>query len=196
MRELHYVLIAKHLPSDSEVSFFPTREQADAFFNSHVEPLLKVCIDNELEEDEVYSFGQTKNIVRFDSGYNEDLDSLLGECNHYYYVNSVKVGDDANYFVADFSEWVDESTIEFFNKETAIIKYNDMVDDTLEMMNNSRRDTEQVNRYDNTTWDDEDDGTLFSETDNGDGSTDAFFGFTDVYFTYRIGEIKIGGDNE
>lgn len=191
MRELHYVLIAKHLPSDSEVSFFPTREQADTFFNSHVEPLLKVCIDNELEEDEAYSFGQTKNIVRFDSGYDEDLDMLLGECNHYYYVNSVKVDDDANYFVAEFSEWVDESTIEFFNKKNAIVKYNDMVDDTLKIMNDSRRDDEGVNRYDNSTWDD-DDGTLFSEIDNGeDGSTDAFFGFTDVYFTYRIGEIKI-----
>ena len=192
MKQLHYVLIAKHLPSDSEVHFFPTREQADVFFNSHVEPLLKVCIDNELEEDEAYSFGQTKNIVRFDSGYDAELDGLLGECNHYYHVNSVEVADDVNYFVAELSEWVDESTIEFFNKETAIVKYNDMVDDTLKIMNDSRRDDEGVNRYDNNTWDD-DDGTMFSEIDNGeDGSTDAFFGFTDVYFTYRISEIRMG----
>jgi hypothetical protein len=194
MKQLHYVLIAKHLPSDSEVSFFPTREQADAFFNSCVEPLLKVCVDNELEEDEAYSYGQTKNIVRFDSGYDEELDGLLGECNHYYYVNSVEVADDVNTFIAEFSEWVDESTIEFFNKETAIIKYNDMVDDTLQIMNDSHR--YGVNRYDNTTWETDDNGTLFSEIDNEDGSTDAFFGFTEVYFTYRIGEIKIGGDNE
>ena len=189
MKQLHYVLIAKHLPSDSEVSFFPTREQADAFFNSCVEPLIKVCIDNELEEDEAYSYGQTKNIVRFDSGYDEELDGLLSECNHYYYVNSVEVADDVNTFIAEFSEWVDESTIEFFNKETAIIKYNDMVDDTLQIMNDSHR--YGVNRYDNTTWDG-DNGTLFSEIDNEDGSTDAFFGFTEVYFTNRIGEIRMG----
>ena len=196
MKQLHYVLIAKHLPSDSEVSFFPTREQADAFFNSHVEPLLKVCIDNELEEDEAYSYGQTKNIIRFDSGYDEELDGLLGECNHYYYVNSVEVTDDVNYFVAELSEWVDESTIELCNKQNAIIKYNTMVDDNLMMLNDYRRDVDGVNRYDNTTWDDEN-GTIFSEIDNADdGSTDAFFGYTDVYFTIRIGEIKIGGNNE
>jgi hypothetical protein len=196
MKNLHYVLIAKHLPSDSEVSFFPTREQADAFFNSHVEPLLKVCIDNELEEDEVYSYGQTKNIIRFDSGYDEDLDSLLGECNHYYYVNSVEVADDVNYFVAELSEWVDESTIEFCNKQNAIIKYNDIVDDNLMMLNDSRRDEAFVLRYDNNTWEDEN-GTMFSEIDNADdGSTDAFFGYTDVYFIIRIGEIRMGGNNE
>jgi len=124
------------------------------------------------------------------------LDGLLGECNHYYYVNSVEVADDVNTFIAEFSEWVDESTIEFFNKETAIIKYNDMVDDTLKIMNDKQRDNEVVNRYDNTTWETDDNGTLFSEIDNEDGSTDAFFGFTDVYFTYRIGEIRIGGNNE
>jgi hypothetical protein len=192
MKQLHYVLIAKHLPSDSEVSFFPTREQADAFFNSHVEPLLKVCIDNELEEDEAYSYGQTKNIVRFDSGYDEELDGLLGECNHYYYVNSVEVADDVNYFVAELSEWVDESTIEFCNKQNAIIKYNTMVDDNLMMLNDYRRDENSVNRYDNSTWEDEN-GTIFSEIDNADdGSTDAFFGYTDVYFTIRIGEIRMG----
>jgi hypothetical protein len=187
MKQLHYVLIAIHLPSDSEVYFFPTREQADAFFKSQVEHLLKVCIDNELEENEVYSYGQTKNTIRFDSGYDEDLDSFLGECNHYYHVDSIEVADDVNFFVAEFSEWVDESTIKFYNKETAIVKYNDMVDDCIKDMNLCRNGY-VVNRYDNTTWDDED-GTMFSENTD-DGSTDAFFGYTDVYFTLRIGEIK------
>ena len=179
MKQLHYVLIAIHLPSDSEVYFFPTREQADAFFKSQVEHLLKVCIDNELEENEVYSYGQTKNTIRFDSGYDEDLDSFLGECNHYYHVDSIEVADDVNFFVAEFSEWVDESTIKFYNKETAIIKYNDMVDDCMKEMNLYLRNG------------DDEDVTMFSEIYNtDDGSTDAFFGYTDVFFTLRIGEIK------
>jgi hypothetical protein len=59
-----------------------------------------------------------------------------------------------------------------------------MVDDALV-------DNKDVNRYDNTTWEDEDEVTLFSETDNGDGSTDAFFGILDVYWTYRIGKINL-----
>jgi hypothetical protein len=67
-----------------------------------------------------------------------------------------------------------------------------MVDDNLMMMNDSRRDDDGVNRYDNNTWEDEN-GTIFSEIDNADdGSTDAFFGYTDVYFTIRIGEIRMG----
>jgi len=188
MKTLHYVLIAKHLPSDSKVSFFPTRELADIFFNSYVEPLLKICLDNELEEDEVYSFGQTKNIIRFDSGYDEDLDSVLGECNHYFHVNSIEVADDVDYYVADFSEWVDESLIDFFNKEEAVIKYNELVDAGIEMQNDTYSPDEAVNRHDQSTWGDD----LFLETDNGDdGTTDAFFGFSDVFWTNRIGKIHL-----
>jgi hypothetical protein len=86
--------------------------------------------------------------------------------------------------VADFSEYFDESKLTFYNKQDAIITYNDMVDDALV-------DNKDVNRYDNTTWEDEDEVTLFSETDNGDGSTDAFFGILDVYWTYRIGKINL-----
>jgi hypothetical protein len=189
MKTLHYVLIAQHLTGDSSVHFFPSRLKADRFYESKVKPLLEICHKNELEEDEVYIFGETKNSVRFNSGENEELDLALGECNHYYLVDSIEVEDDVDTYIADFSEWVDESTITFYKKADAIIKYNDMVDDSVEMLNNSGMG---VNRYNNTTWESEDNGTMFSETDNEDGSTDAFFGGTDVYWTYRIGKIEMG----
>jgi hypothetical protein len=189
MKVLHFVLIAKHLTGDSEVVFFPSRLKAERFFNIKVAPLLEICERNELEEDDAYSFGQTKNIVRFDSGYNEELDLALNECNHYYYLGQVEVEDDVDTYIADFSEWVDESTIEFYKKSDAIIKYNDKVDEGIVMSNDRSMD---INRYDQSTWETEDNGTVFSETDNDDGSTDAFFGVTDVYWTYRIGKIEMG----
>ena len=177
MKVLHFVLIAQHLTGDSKVVFFPSRLKAERFFQNAVTPLLEICERNNLEEDEAYSFGQTKDIVRFDSGYDEELDAKLGDSNHYYYV-------------AEFSEWVDESTISFHNREDALVKYHDLVDDSIITLNNSPYHG-GVNRYDNSTWESED-GTLFQETDNDDGSTDAFFGHTEVYYTYRIGKIELG----
>jgi hypothetical protein len=189
MKTLHFVLIAQHLTGDSSIHFFPSRSRANRFFNNKVKPLLEICERNELEEDEVYEFGETKDFVRFDSGYNDELDLALNECNHYYYVDSIEVEDDVDCYVAEFSENVDESGINFFKKEDAIIKYQDLIDESIILLNNRGLG---VNRYDNTTWECEDNGTLFMETDKEDGSTDAFFGHTDVYYTYRIGKIEMG----
>ena len=66
-----------------------------------------------------------------------------------------------------------------------------MVNDAIEMQSSIYRNQEVVSRYDSETWEDGDYGRLFSESINEDGSIDAFFGFTDIYWTYRIGEIKI-----
>jgi hypothetical protein len=189
MKILHFVLTAQHLTGDSEVVFFPNRLKAEHYFQGKVAPLLEICERNELEEGEAFSFGQTKNIVRFDSGYDDELDAALNECNHYYYLGQIEVENDVDTYIAEFSEWVDESTIEFHKKADAVIKYNDMVDESIVMLNNKDF---QVNRYNNTTWETEDAGTVFMETDNDDGSTDAFFGYTDMYYTYRIGKIEMG----
>jgi hypothetical protein len=189
MKTLHFVLIAQHLTGDSSVHFFPTRAKAQRFFNNEVKPLLEICERNELEEDEVYLFEETKDSVRFNSGYDKELDSALGECNHYYHLATVEMVDDVDCYIADFSEWVDESIIKFYKKEDAVIKYNDMVDESIALMNDAGF---EVNRYDQNTWETKQNGTVFSETDNDDGSTDAFFGYTDMYYTYRIGKIEMG----
>ena len=179
-------MVATHLPSDSELIFFKTVEEAKAEFKKRTQELFEL---DGLEEDIDYSI-EDEYAVRFNSGENEELSALLEDVNHYFKVGTQDVQDDCEYYIAEFSEWVDESSIEFFNKEQAIIKYNDMVDDNLMMMNDSRMYEDGVNRYDNNTWEDEN-GTIFSEIDNADdGSTDAFFGHNDVYFTIRISEIK------
>jgi hypothetical protein len=189
MKQLHYVLIAQHLTGDSSVHFFPTSAKAQRFFDNKVTPLLEICYKNKLEEDDVYSFGQTKNIVRFDIGYNDELDALLGECNHYYRLDTIEVDDDVTHYVAEFSEWVDESNIKFFTENEAREVWNDKVDDSIVIASHHERC--EINRYNQDTW--ESDGvTVFQQTDE-DNHSDAYFGFsTDFTWTYRIGKIEMG----
>ena len=177
-KQIHYLLIATHLPSDSKVLFFKTVDEAKAEFKKRTQELFAV---DGLEEDNDY-WMEDEWAVRFNSGNNEELGAILEEVDHYFKVGTQDVEDDCDFYVADFSEYVDESCITFFNRENAVIAYNDMVESALAIEGD-------VNRYDQTTWEDESGVTLFSETDNDDGSTDAFFGMNDIYWTYRIGKV-------
>lgn len=176
-------MVATHLPSDSELHFFKTREEAQAEFQKRTQPLL--AIEGLEEDDDYYT---TDNGVRFYSGNNEELSGELGDVDHYFEVNTVEVNDDCECYIADFSEHVDDSTVTFLNREDALFRYNDLVDDGIDMCVQL---WEGVNRYDNNTWEGSDGSTLFSEIDNEDGSTDAFFGFSAIYWTYRIGKIGL-----
>ena len=177
-KQIHYLLIATHLPSDSKVLFFKTVDEAKAEFKKRTQELFAV---DGLEEDNDY-WMEDEWAVRFNSGNNEELGAILEEVDHYFKVGTQDVEDDCDFYVTDFSEYVDESRITFFNRENAVIAYNDMVESALAIEGD-------VNRYDQTTWEDESGVTLFSETDNDDGSTDAFFGMNDIYWTYRIGKV-------
>ena len=179
-KQIHYLIIATHLPSDSELIFFKTVEEAKAEFKKRTQELFEL---DGLEEDIDYSI-EDEYAVRFNSGENEELSALLEDVNHYFKVGTQDVEDDCEYYIADFSEHVDESKLTFFNRDMAVIVYNDMVDDALAIES-------EVNRYDQSTWEDEAGVILFSEIDNADGSTDAFFGILDIYWTYRIGKINL-----
>ncbi len=179
-KQIHYLIIARHLPSDSKVLFFKTVDEAKAEFKKRTQDLFAV---DGLEEDNDYWI-EDEWAVRFNSGNNQELSGILGDVDHYFKVGTQDVEDDCDFYVADFSEYVDESRITFFNRENAVIAYNDLVESALAIEGD-------VNRYDQTTWEDESGVTLFSETDNDDGSTDAFFGMNDVYWTYRIGKVTL-----
>jgi hypothetical protein len=178
-KQIHYLIIATHLPSDSEVLFFPTVEEAKAEFKKRTQEFFAI---EGLEKDCDYWI-EDEYAVRFNSGNNEELGAILGEVDHYFKVGTQDVTDDCEYYVADFSEYVDESSITFFNRGASVNAYNDMVNSALAIEGG-------VNRYDQSTWE-SDNGTLFMESDNNDGSTDAFFGMNDVYWTYRIGKILL-----
>jgi hypothetical protein len=196
MKQLHYVLTAKHLTGDSEIKFFNNRSDADKFFKLQTEPLLKVCMANDLVEDEAFSFGITKDIVRFDSGYDEELDSLLNECNHYFIVNTVEVKDDITHYVASLSEWVDESYIEFYNEVEAKESWNNLIEG--ELRTAAQYHNLIINRNNEDTWSqklsaphfDKEGATLYDET-HFNGVSDAYFGFSSDYtWTYRLGKIE------
>jgi hypothetical protein len=173
-------MIATHLPSDSELIFFKTVEEAKAEFQKRVDILFAM---DGLEQYIDYSI-EDEYAVRFNAGNNEELSGYLEDVDHYFKVGTQDVEDDADYYIANFDEHVDDSYVKFYNKENVVIIYNDMVDNALEGNNKG------INRYDNTTWEDKND-LLFKETDNKDGSTDAFFGFMFIYWVYRIGKVNI-----
>lgn len=154
-KQIHYLLIATHLPSDSEILFFKTVDEAKAEFKKRTQELFAV---DGLEEDNDY-WMEDEWAVRFNSGNNEELGAMLEEVDRYFKVGTQDVEDDCDFYVADFSEYVDESRITFFNRENAVIAYNDLVESALAIEGD-------VNRYDQTTWEDESGVTLFSETDN------------------------------
>jgi hypothetical protein len=191
MKTLYFVMIAQHLTGDSEVVFFPSRLRAERYFQNKVTPLLEICERNELEEDEVYLFGQTKDIVRFNVGYDSELDAALNECNHYYYLGQVDVDDDVTHYVADFSDWVDESTIEFFNEERAKEVWNDKIEEELNLA--AELHGIEIDRYHQDTWENKEGMTLFQETHYSDMHSDAYFGFSnDCTWTFRVGKIEMG----
>jgi hypothetical protein len=187
-KQIHYLIIATHLPSDSEVLFFPTVEEARAEFQKRTQEIF--ALDENLEEELDY-WCEDEWAVRFNAGNNEALSNFLGDVDHYFKVGTQDVEDDCECYIADFSEHVDEVNIKFFNKQDAVKRYDEMVAEGIAMQHSHNRNQNPVDRNDQSTWEDEDYGTLFTETDNEDGSTDAFFGFSDIYWTYRIGKVTL-----
>ena len=184
---IHYLIIATHLPSDSEVIFFPTVEEAKAEFQKRTQEIF--ALDENLEEEVDY-WCEDEWAVRFNAGNNEALSNFLGDVDHYFKVGTQDVEDDCECYIADFSEHVDEVKLKFFNKQDAVNRYNEIVNEAIAIQHSHHRNQNPIDRQDQSTWEDEDYGTLFTEEDNDDGSTDAFFGYNDVYWTYRIGKIS------
>ena len=185
-KQIHYLIIATHLPSDSEVLFFPTVEEARAEFQKRTQEIF--ALDENLEEELDY-WCEDEWTVRFNAGNNEALSNFLGDVDHYFEVCTEDVEDDCECYIADFSEHVDEVRITFFNKADAVNAYNNMVNGSIAVHNECSDKT--IDRQNESTWEDDDYGTLFMESDNDDGSTDAFFGVSDVYWTYRIGKVTL-----
>lgn len=191
-KQLNYLMVVEQLTGDSRVMFFATPELAKQAFDNLTQPLIKVCMENYYDTDEQDVFYHTKEGkgVRFNSGELEALDDLIGDNNVYYEWDSVEVADDVTHYVAEFSEWVDEGGITFHAKDNAVKVYNDRIDDGLQIAKDHHGHS--INRYDKSTWESGEKGTLFTEAiDTSVNHSDAFFGYSDVYYTYRCGEIDV-----
>jgi len=119
MKTINFVFIAQQLTDDSEVHFFNTPLEAENYFNNEVKPLLVICLEEDLPEDEAYTANEKGNVIRFNLGYNRDLDEKLADTNKYYYWDSIEVEDDITHYFAQFSDWVDDSSIEFMTEKAA-----------------------------------------------------------------------------
>jgi len=190
MKVLHYVIICSHLTGDSSVHVYPTAQAAQEHFDNCVQPLLQICRNNEIEIDgdivTEYNYGQQRRAYRFNSGEHDALDEVIGECNWYYEIGMVNVQDDVTAYVAQFSEWVDESDVTFCTETEAVQKYEELVKECIENAAVYSRYT--IDRKDKITWENGEGMTLFSEETNG-LSTDAYFGYTDPTFTIRKGSF-------
>ena len=191
-KQLNYLMVVEQLTGDSRVMFFATPELAKLAFERQIQPLIEVCKSNGYDTEENDVCYQTKEGKgwRFNSQFLDALDELIGDTDVYYEWDSVTVPDDVTHYVAEFSEWVDEGSITFHTAEEAKIKYNDNIDTQIVAANQSGHN---INRYDQSTWQNEEGMTLYSEPiDTSVNYSDAFFGcFVDPYFTYRCGEIDV-----
>lgn len=191
-KQLNYVMVAEQLTGDSRVMFFTTPELAKKAFDDLTQPLISVCMDTYYDTDEQDVFYYTKEGkgVRFNSGELEELDELIGDTNVYYEWGTVDVTDDVTHYVAQFSEWVDESDIDFYNKDTAVIRHKSLIDEGLQVAEDHHGYI--IDRNDQSTWENAERGTIFSEdVHTSPNHIDTFFGYSDVYYTIRSGEIKI-----
>lgn len=191
-KQLNYLLIAEGLTGDSKVYFYATPELAEKAFKIQTEPLIKACIDGGADEEEENVFYSLKDgkAWRFNTGELDELDKLLNECNLYIEWGIATVDNDVTHYIAEFSEWVDESTISFYTKDTSTIRYNDLIDEGITIA--AEHHDIHINRYDQSTWVHEG-NTVFSEPiDTSVNHTDVFFGYNqDTYYTIRCGEIDV-----
>ena len=185
MKLIHYVLIAKTLTGDSEVKFFDKEFKAKEYFRERTEPLLAICREEGLEEDDVYYEGENRQSWRFNAGESEALDAELGECNTYIAWATVEVNDDVTHYFAEYSDWVDDSSITFYNETDARIFYESSVMDALDT---AEYQDVYIDRADTKTWQVDGQPTYFTENET---KTEAFFGFdSDMYWTVVLGELE------
>jgi len=183
MKNVNALLIARQLTGDSEVLFFDNPVEAILAYQSLTNPLFRIISENDITEDEgVYERYDNPFAVRFNGGELSELDEteLMDGGNVYVEVVSKQVYDDVTHYFADFSEYVDDSTILFHNKESITELYNNTVDSELSAINTLNVGTKIV-RGDESTW-----GDVFCEDD---AKQQTFFGFGDIYGTYEVGEI-------
>ena len=191
MKTLHYILIARHLTGDSEVLFFPTAEKAADHYDGLVKPITTLCVSEHLDEDVFYKCNtDSKGVIvgwRFNSGENDALDELLSDdCNHYYELGQVEVDDDVTHYVVQFSEWVDDTDIRFYNERQALQSLTELVNEGIQMCEDY--EGHKIDRADCSTWNNSEGMTLFSETSNTH-LIDVYFGYGDTTSTVRFGNI-------
>lgn len=190
-KQINYLLIAEELTGDSTVKFFPTPELAEKAFKKHTNPLIQTCIDagaDENNEDVFYSLKDGK-AYRFNYGILDELDDQLNECNQYVEWNTITVNNDVTHYIAQFSEWVDDSSINFYPQQTSIISLHSLINEQISIAKEHHNIT--IDPQNSKTWKNTEGQTLYLEsTDFVKNQANIFFGYSDVYLTIQHGQIQ------
>jgi len=193
MKKLFVLMSVTELTGDSTVKFFTTKEARDVAFFNIVQPLREICWAESMEEDEQYfeEFNEATGEltgIRFNTGENDVLDEALPfqDVNNYFERRDIEVNNNITHYVAQFSQHVDESTIQFFTQEQAEQEYEAHVNALLNIAKDHYSKT--INRNKPSTWTDESIGTMFDEDKD---AKIAYFGLGDPTETVAMGEILI-----
>ena len=129
-KTIFYIIIARHLTGDSEVLFFNNSDERNEKFIELTHPLISYCMEHNLDEDvmETTDNGFEPVAYRFNCGENTKLDRMLKENTTWFAKGERVINNDCTHYVAEFSEWVDETTIKFFTEKEAQTYYEDMVE--------------------------------------------------------------------
>lgn len=198
-KNVYYLMTCYHLTGDSDVKFFASKDQMHRAYEAVVNPILKALTTHNLldEEDDLWNYTNSNNPndttwggFRLNGGQNEMMDDLFTAdgVNVYYQwgIVEVEITTDQLYYVVRFSEYVDESTIEFVQGlPLTHSKYNEYVTEHLDIARMHEGWT--IDRDDKTTWKSEERGDdLFIENEE---MNDAYFGYMDVSETIRWGKV-------
>ena len=180
MKKVIYLIITRELTGDSEVLFFPNVEKGVKEFQRQIAPMLEACLANNISSDE---YDVSAFDARFNGCVHDDLDGAIGiNSNINFELLVAEVNDNVTHYLVDFSDYVNESRIEFFPEASAKITYDITVK---EILDDSRTG---IDRLDKSTWEGENGELLFKENKK---KTEAFFGFGDnnSFNTIRLGKI-------
>lgn len=177
-------MICSELTGDSSVHVYPTEQAALEHFDDCVQPILQICLKNniELDGDAVTEYHHSKGrAFRFNAGIHEALDEINGEANMYYKLGRVTgVDDDVTHYLAQFSQWVDESTVDFYNEKDTNHLYESLVQEGID----------DAAHYDGIVIERHDKNNAFAETTDG-VSTEVYFGVSEPTMTIRKGTFGL-----
>lgn len=162
-KNVYYLMTCFHLTGDSDVKFFASEAQMQKAYEDLVNPIVNAIFEHNLQdqEDDLWYHVVSENSVptwggfRLNGGQNEIMDDLFTNdgVNVYYQWgrDEVQITTDKLYYIARFSEHVDESEIQFVNGlGLAASKYNEAVTEHLDIAR--MHHGWAIDRTDKETW--------------------------------------------
>lgn len=181
---IYCVIVAQHLTSDSYVRFFNSLEKAREFYDSQVNPLVEICRSEGLTEGECWFNADTN--ARFNGGHSDELDAAMGgDVDTYFAIIKLQADENTTHYIAKFSQYVDQSSVEIGSLNEVVKKYEETAADNIK--------TFGLPEYIRGTEFEDEDGNRLEEGYNEEQDSQDFFFMMDgyEYETTRMAAIKM-----